>query len=170
MTRIPTNGFITNPAIGAGESLYLYYLIAPATTANNVVVSISGGNQAIRGVSTSYTDAKQSAQPDASANNVADVANTITTSVTTVADNCWTVSVSTNDSDFPAASTGLTERTQSSILGIGDSNAAITPAGAYSMTWDTEGAGNVSWCMIAASFSPVPPAVTTKTLAALGVG
>lgn len=153
MTRVTTHGLVVNA--GLGSSMYFYYLIAPSTGANNIVITASASHT-LRGVSTSYTGVRQASQPDAANSGTADVANTITTSVTTVANNCWTVSISYNDSDFPAASTGLTERTQSSIFGIGDSNAAITPAGAYAMTWDTESAGSVSWGMAAVSIAPVP--------------
>lgn len=123
------------------ERFYGYYLIAPATGSNNVVVSISSARD-IRSLSVSYTGAKQSGQPDASTTNNNGVSG-ITTNLTTIADNCWMISWDHSSSGaVPAAGTGITSRNSlAACERIGDSNGAITPAGSYSMQW-TGATGN----------------------------
>lgn len=116
----------------ANRTLYLYYLIAPATGANDVVISTSSGVD-IRGVSASYTGAKQSAQPDAHDKGSAD-STSITKALLTVADGCWMISTMNNDNGVPTAGSGVTSRQVQSPIGIGDSNADITPPQSYSST------------------------------------
>lgn len=149
--------------------VYLFYRIAPATGANNVVVS-ANASIAIGGDSASYTGAKQSGQPDASATNVAGAATSITTSVTTIADNCWTILLAKNNGGGdPSAGTGSTRRAFGNEMGIFDSNAAITPAGAYSMQVT---ANSSNWAAVMASFAPATAAVATKRVwrMMMGVG
>ena len=123
MTRVPTNGYVAETT--GNDSAYLYYLINPATGANNVVITISE-SQDMMGVSTSYTGARQSSQPDASNKSTSAGTDTITTSITPVASNCWAVTVEVNDADFPAGGTNVTERTQNSVTGIGDTHGIIS--------------------------------------------
>lgn len=135
------------------EWLYLYYLLAPDTGANNIVATQSGSTD-IRIRATSYTGVLQSGQPDASTtNDSTSTITTLTTNLTTVADNCWTVLFERNGCGNITASTGTTLRSSSDSLIIGDSNGAITPAGSTSM------AVNFASCnlntSIMASFAPV---------------
>ena len=123
---------------GAGHRVYLYYLIAPATGAHDVVVSASDSAHSLRAISASYTGAAQSGQPDASNTNTANPGTSITTTVTTVADNCWTVSfLSDNAANdlVPSTGVGAERATLSNVSSLGDSNADITPAGSNSHTW-----------------------------------
>ncbi len=131
---------------------YLYYLINPATGANNISVSLSKTVSAcvIRGAS--YTGVKQSGQPDAS-NTGGPTATSLTTSVTTIADNCWLVGHCYNDSGGNAsAGTGTTSRSSASQVIFIDSNGAKTPAGSYSLQ-TTSASGTL--VNIIASISPV---------------
>lgn len=119
--------------------LYLYYLLAPATGSNNVVISISGSHFVGAGAA-DYTGVKQSSQPDATTSQIgAGAVTSLTTSITTIADNSWAILVenSYDANAAPNAGTGATRRTFDATFGawgIFDSNAAITPAGSYSMT------------------------------------
>lgn len=119
--------------------VYLYYLLNPASGANNVVIT-AGTNHFILAGAADYTGVKQSAQPDATTTQVSGAsASTLTTSLTTILDNCWAVLVEQgfNSSALPTAGTGLTRRTADAAFGtygLFDSNGAITPAGAYAMT------------------------------------
>jgi hypothetical protein len=136
---------------------YLYQLEAPASGSNNVVVSSTSAHYLLAGA-VSYTGAAQSGQPDNSTTNLsADTATSLTTSLTTVADNCWTALVINEaTSGAPGAGTGSTRRTYDAafqVWGMFDSNAAITPAGSYSMT-TTRGAGIEAIAHVMASFSP----------------
>lgn len=153
MTQIAKKQTGTN-----SEWLYLYYLVAPATGANDIVASQSSSSD-IRVRATSYTGAKQTDQPDASAtNDSTSTITTLTTNLTTVADNCWTVLFERNGCGSITASTGTTLRSSSDSLIIGDSNAAITPAGATSM------AVNFASCNLNTSIiASIAPAAVVST-------
>jgi len=133
--------------------LSLWYLIAPSTGANNVVVTLASGY--MLGLSSSYTGVKQSSQPDNSTTNTAGSGTSITTSLTPVADNCWTVLVARGQGDVSAGA-GTTERAQGGGDNVlFDSNAAITPPGSTSLiATGNEG----TWATVMASFSPYVPA------------
>jgi len=133
------------------QTVALYYLIAPATGANNVVVTVDSSTF-IYCDATSYTGVKQSSQPDAN-NTSSTTSTTVTTSVTTIADNCWSVLIARGESDgVTSAGTGSTSRVSSSgYVQMYDSNGNITPAGSYSMS-TTQSSQVVTQAM--ASFSP----------------
>jgi len=133
--------------------LYLYYILiaSPDGNAHNVVISENGGTSAIRGCSSSYTGAKQSAQPDSQITDYGASPNT--TTITTVANMSWCVLIASSNASL-GASTGSTERQAiSGVIGIYDSNGPKTPAGANNMIING-GAAGVDTC--AASFSPEP--------------
>lgn len=153
MTQINTKNTADN------QLIFLYYLIAPATGANNISISISG-TTVIRGSSVSYTGANQTGVPDASTVNSGASVTSLATSVTTVLDNCWTVLAAVSNSGALSASTGSTLRnSQNGSGGIFDSNGIIHPAGSKSMSvLDSGGAANLATVM--ASFAPF---ITTNT-------
>lgn len=148
---------------GTNQFNYLFYLIAPSTGTNNVVVSSSVGIN-IAADSVSYTGASQSGVPDASVINSGSTVNTLTTSLTTVANNCWTVLSALNGNSLTiSAGSGSTLRQHQSLLGIFDSNGAKTPAGSTSMTVTSSSPGQFSGLM--ASFSPfVAPVINSNFL------
>ncbi len=136
---------------GTDRYVYLWYLIAPGAGAFNVVVT-SNANELIMATAASYTGVKQSAQPDAHTTNTG--TSPVTTSVTTVADNCWTILVGYANGGALTASTGSTFRVQGATFTnptMFDSNTALTPAGSKSMAVTATGSGTAV-CM--ASFSP----------------
>jgi hypothetical protein len=135
---------------GVSRTDYLYYLLAPTTGANNVVISLSGSNP-ISAAAATYYNVKQSGQPDAQ--NVGNISggSVNTVSVTTVANNCWLVG---------AGSTGgvLTIDTGTSRAGgtgyrIFDSNGPQTPAGSHSLAINSDAFGSE---LVVASISPAP--------------
>ena len=130
-----------------GRFINLFYLIAPSTGANNIVISASGVD-VIGASASSYTGVNQSSQPDAFATATA-TASTLTGTVTTVADNCWTVMFAHGDNITAGA--GTTVRATGSGYGICDSNGAKTPAGSTSLI----ATPSASWSGIIASFAPV---------------
>lgn len=148
MTRINTQ-VIGGAANNRG---YLYYIIAP-TTGNIVITSSNSVN--IRACATSYTGAKQTGQPDAQGTTSTGSTNTISSVLTSVANNSWHVSFANDDQGTLAASTGTTSRTVTSPASsrMGDNNAAITPAGSNTMIWTDTGAG-AGMAVCGATFAP----------------
>lgn len=126
----------------------LWVLVNPALGANNVV--LSGPWKA--GCSVSYTGAKQSGQPDAFTTKTQTGGTTLTVTLTTVADNCWTV-VGARGGGTLSGGTGTTLRSQvggdNALL---DSNGAVTPPGPRSMEVIQTGSDN--WAAVMASFAP----------------
>jgi hypothetical protein len=113
---------------GTNEWGYLYYLVAPATGTNAIVISASQ-NSILAGVASSYTGAKQTNQPDSLSTGTAGpfaASLTLTTSVS--ADDCWIVGGwrATNGSLSAGAGTTLRKNPATQIA-IGDSNATVSP-------------------------------------------
>lgn len=150
--------FLEKQTVGFGDRyIYLYYLLNPASGANNVVISFSSSENCAADA-VSYTGALQSGVPDAHNNWQDAFVTSISHSLTTVADNCWIVFLAkTNGAGNPTADTGLTVRGAGNSMSIFDSNSAITPAGSYTMGV-SDGASAV-WASLAVSFAP---AVTVK--------
>lgn len=132
----------------SGQSFYLYYLVAPDTGSNTLTITATGSGE-IYGTAVSYTGVNQASPIDNSTTTTS--GGTIT--LTTVADNCWTLSFGRNTATGAlTASTGTTQRSAGSgLYNIGDSNGAITPAGSTSMSWTPNNA-NTKLCMV--SFAP----------------
>lgn len=158
---------IVGSAGSSGIYRALYYLIAPATGANDLVVTTSGTVTSGL-ISASYTGVSQAGQPDASGTSIVDtsVTNPVSKSITTVADNCWIVGFYKNDSFQSTTTTGFTNRYAPAYTSerIGDSNAVKTPAGSYLMeiTSSSTGAGQYHSLFMA---SIKPPAVYTMAAA-----
>lgn len=143
----------------AGQYIYLYYLLNPATGTNTVAATSSGVG--IDGASTSYTGVKQSGQPDATGTNVSTATTSLTTSLTTIADNCWLVGFAyTGSTQTAGTNTTLRGSPVAGILCMIDSNSAQTPAGSKSM--NVTQASNFAG-MVMASISPF----TTQTSGAM---
>lgn len=130
MTEIPTN----SPISGATKQLRMFYLIAPATGANNVVGTKGGGSGEWDARSVSYTGVNQSGIPDASINKNQVSGTSLVTTLTTILQNCWTVIGVLANGGSLAASTGSTIR--GSVVrngGVFDSNNGLS-IGSNSMT------------------------------------
>lgn len=168
ISKSAINGF-------GGSQQYLYYLINPASGANNVSISVPSGNELAVGVA-SYTGALQSGQPDASATNTATSSSTASVSVTTIANNAWVMAFICNTGSLVTAGSGTTVRsngTPSSTIPVGvvDNNTAKTPAGSVTLNVTAGDASARSWELHAASFSPAlasAPTVTTGAVTVIG--
>ena len=165
MTRVAG---ATNVDFVVGQSFYTYYLIAPATGANNVIVSATETCE-IYASAQSYTGALQTGVPDGSA---------ITTSggaisITTVADNCWLAGGGRNigSGDLTAgANTIERQAVGPGLLSAGDSNGAKSPAGSHSMNWTPD---NLNTKLVMVSFAPAPEELggaVPSNFMTLGVG
>lgn len=141
----------------AGQYIHAYILANPTTGTNTVTVTSSSGlGGYISAVS--YTGAKQTGQPDNSTKQAANPVTTLTTSLTTVANNSWLVGYSyMNGSMTAGTDTTLRGGSVSGVLEAMDSNGAKSPAGSYGLTTDANSgfAGHVM-----ASISPVPEEAT----------
>lgn len=150
--------------------LYLYYLINPATGANNIVVTPSGSTY-LELCAASYTGAKQSGQPDntASAENNASTTS-MTATLTPVVSNCWAVTYGGLQRALTAG-TGVTQRGSSGALwgtALGDSNGTIS--GSTSQTWTFSAIATGNQSQVMASFAPSVASTTpASTLLLMGV-
>ncbi len=142
---------ITGIQVSADMWITMWYLINPNTGANNVVIS-AGSSVLLCGTSQSYTGAKQSGVPDASGSSAASGISA-TQSVTTVANNCWTIAIlKTGIIKTITPNSGTTNRTIQDALWGADSNGVITPPGSTSLggSWTT----STNYAIIVASFAP----------------
>lgn len=147
---------VTSLNLTGNQWMSLWYLIAPATGANNIVIGVSGSSEGLYGMGASYTGAKQSGQPDSS--NTGTAIGNLTISTTVVASNCWLFSFARNASaGLPTAGTGTTIRGTGVAFEQGDSN-GVVGTGSQSMGWNsaagTTGAVIVSFAPPADTFIP----------------
>jgi hypothetical protein len=125
-------------ATGGDRMSYIDGLLGPSSGAHNDVISCSSSH-VIQGGAASYTNVRQTAQPDASVTNFsAQGATSLTTSITTTVDNCWVICLEGcyNSGSAPGAGTGATRRAFDAAnggWGIFDSGGPVTPAGSYSI-------------------------------------
>lgn len=121
---------------GNNNYLYFYGLVAPATGSNNIVVSVSSSSE-LELCAASYTDVKQTGQPDAtaSANNAS--TTSISSSITVVNNGSWVVTYAGLQRAV-TASTNVTSRVANPGTGwstrLGDSNGGVSP-GSYSQSF-----------------------------------
>lgn len=157
---------IGNIRIPSDRWINLFYLIAPATGANNVVITASASS--ILGASTSFTGASQTGQPDSSNSNSGSAITSLTTSTTVVASNCWLVGIGGVSTGTPTGGSGTTIRNSGFGVSTIDSNATVG-TGSQSLILN-----NVSSRMAAfiASFSPVGAGAATPSgnLMRIGMG
>lgn len=142
---------------------YAYALQAPATSANNIVISWTTSKQA-RSVALSYTGVNQSVTLDSTGDNQAPGGSSpLTTTATTVADNSWLVTAA-GIQRTPTASTGITFRTsagsETAYKGA-DSNSAITPAGNYNFDWTFATAGGPEIGVMYVTLAPAAAVVAS---------
>lgn len=162
VTSVTYNGVnmaaTANSPLNGGQDLYLYYLAAPTSGANNVVITMSSIVAEIHACAAAYTGASQIGIPD-SVNSITGTGTSATITTTTVADNSWMVGVFRNDSTGNgSAGSGTTQRTSvAGQVSFDDSNGGKTPAGSFSIqeTW----AGSANYYALGASFAPPSTAV-----------
>lgn len=146
----------------SGSTAYLHYLTNPPLGSNTFSVSHTIGF--ISANLSSYSSARQFGQPDASTTNTG--SKPITTSVTSVASNCWFIYAGYNTVAAFTAGTNSTYRVGGTTAAgsLFDSNGP-QPPGSFSMTVSWAGAAGNSG-MIMASFAPN----ASGELGLLGVG
>lgn len=138
-----------------GPTHYLWVLVNPASGANNVVITNSGSVTA--GSALSFTGAKQTGQPDATSTGTSTTTASFSKSVTTVADNCFTVCTSrTGSGNALTGGTNTTVANQPELTyfgsgGIWYSTTAKTPAGSdtLNVTCTSQFFGGAVMCSIA---------------------
>lgn len=141
------------PVGASSQYLYLYYLAAPASGANNVVITFTGSVLNISAMASSYAGAAQTGIPDASVSGTG-TGTSATLSTTTTADNAWMVGVFRNNSTGNgSAGSGTTQRAAvSGQVSFDDSGGPLTPPGSHSIqtTWT----GSAAYYALGASFAP----------------
>lgn len=140
------------------RAVALFYLIAPATGANTLVVN-SGTSDLFQLSAISYTGAKQSGQPDASTTNTASTVTTISTSVTVVAAGSWLLAAGKYTGGTLSGGTGTTVRTDTNTLTLADSNGFVT-AGSHSLVLNTN--TNQSFGVVLVSIAPDPIVISVS--------
>lgn len=141
--------------------LYMFGLTAPASGTHDVVVSASGASF-LQLMIASWTGVSQTGQPEVAvdANNSG---SALTTSLTTLTNNAWTVECFGSSSGI-GSTTNFTERVHDSDFNgmrVGD-NGPISPAGSATMTVDSTGTNE------SVMISLAPVAVPRTTLPLLG--
>ncbi len=150
---------------GSDRWVYLFLLVNPASGANNVVVSGSTP-MVMGGMSTSYTGAKATGQPEQAFRNWTAAPGAEVTCTLSAITSCWLVMVAKNNVSVPSAGTATTARvTSADAMGLFDSNGLVSGTAALQATGPA-----ADWAGIMMSILPAASAATTKTLAALGVG
>lgn len=161
VTGVTYNG-VAASRVAKSKTTYLYTQSNPSTGSHTLAVTFNSPFLIIGVASASYSGA--STFTGASLDNSTTQVNTgtanQTVTLTTVADNCWTVILGASVfSTVLQASSGVTSRQVINNVGsgsfsivLGDSAGPIHPAGAYSMSLNSTGADTIESIM--ASFSP----------------
>ena len=128
--------------------IYAYYLINPGTGSSYNLVANRTTSDFIYLCGASYSGAKATGQPDATATADSNSATaSFASSVTSVSDGCWRITIAGgyDGNNAPAAGSGLTRRGYDTVYGTGgifDSGGPVSPAGAYSGTTTYPGSSN----------------------------
>lgn len=158
---------------GSGSFLSLWYLIAPATGAHNIVISRSANTAFIYGASISLTGVQQSLQPDANGLTASSGSTTTrTATATALTAGSYAIAVGFDDNGGLTAGTNCTLRgtIQDGGFGIFDSSGfGSIPAGSFSMTITGSNGGQAIGMGIFKlndfSFSVTDSATTSDTIA-----
>jgi hypothetical protein len=148
---------VTSVTSGLGERMtYLYTLASPATGANNVIVTSTNNHYLLvgaadySGVSTGALDAQIGSTDSV-------LEDTYTSSITTVADNCWVLTVAENGAFSVSGGTGATLRAHGATYtdwGLFDSNGVVHPAGSFSAATTLNHSSTSQQIHVMASFGP----------------
>lgn len=156
-TTLPLN--LLNTRTFSGNTIGYYWILNPEALGLNLI-NAGGNGSDIAFVVGSYKNVQQYSQPDNQVDGFG-VSTSQTATLTTVADNCWTIMIGYANDQIgtdPAAGAGATKRAGGSTnnyLGLFDSNGPITPAGSTSMTITQTSIDNLYAYM--ASFAPTVP-------------
>jgi len=154
VTSVTYNGVSMTLATSntSGISGYLYYLVAPSSGTNNVVITPSGSTT-INAISACYSGAKQTGQPDATSNASDVLIDEVGQNVTTIADNCFVVAFGgvSLGSTLTRISSGTTRSMANKTILF--DNGPKTPAGSVTSTYTSNIPSDVLVICIA-SISP----------------
>ena len=150
----------------AGDNITtgIWYLLNPDTGgAYEILVTAHGLETGLTAMAYSLTGVAQSGQPDAQNGTTGSNAASVSTTVTTVADNSWVLGICvmigvvgtiTDASSQSNTQTSLNFEMSTADAGTGTLGPK-TPAGDVAVSWDDGGAtGSPDWAISAASFSP----------------
>lgn len=123
---------------GVFNKTYVYYYLSPATGSNNITVNNSGGANYIYASAASYAGVSQTGPIDVSAAATPTTGTSLSKSLTTTVDNDWLVGFFSGFNTGAALSAGASTTFRTTVTGgswnnWGDSNAAKTPPGSYSI-------------------------------------
>lgn len=136
---------------GVSWVTYLYYIVNPTSGANNVVISRNTSNGEGYGSAVSYTGVDQVSPIDASTTGTG-TGSPITTTLSSVTDNCWFVLANWNPDANPTASTNSTTRVNNGFPGALFDFGPKTPAGSLNMQQTF--AGTRAWLSYMVAFKP----------------
>lgn len=164
VTAITYNGVALTKiasAIHSGSgSAALWYLVNPASGANNVVVSAPFTGLEV--FAASYSGANQSGQPDAYASDATSTAAggdggiyTISPAVTTVADNDWLITAAYVIGTWIVGGNSTVRGVSAGSDGELVDRGPITPAGSSTLTMATLYSGGGPIASVTAAFKPV---------------
>lgn len=168
MTRLAAYQAVTTNFFG-----FTYYLLAPATGANNIVASRSDSGL-IGCMGASYTGVSQSGFPDSNASGT-DAAGNFSATTTVVAANCWLWANVRSNNNVSGITAGASTTIRQNVFGsagvMADSN-AIVGTGAQSLNFVVDNGGETYWHVV--SFAPAAAAGgavrDARFLTLLGVG
>ena len=148
----------------------LWYLTNPASGANTILVTVNTSFTNGVGMAVSLTGVDQTSPLDANNGTSADLANSVSVDVTTVADNCWVVDVVIAKTGGGTFTVGAGQTSRATVESVSadrgmSTEGPKTPAGAVTMSWDESGGmPSDNWSIAAASFKPVGVAAAGQDL------
>lgn len=156
---------------GIGTWDYTFTLVAPATGANNFVISVSPSDRIVR-VYSSYSGVDQTT-PNNNTSQTTGNSSDATVTVTPTVDNCWGTGTGIQANGTASAGVNFTERasyTTTKFIMAGDSNATITNGVGYTMHYNP--GGTWAWGMMGIAIAPAVAAATTTPhlLTLTGIG
>lgn len=153
---------------------FIFSLVAPNTGTNDATYTKGDATGLIVMCLANYTGAKQTSQPDSIGSASSASASGLSYTVTTVADDCWIMTVVNNlaGGTITDGSNFVQLEVPSSTNGVfGDSNASVGAAGGKTVAMT---GGSARWWACSAAYAPAaaaaPSAVTIPNLLLMGAG
>lgn len=166
---------VTQTLEASNQSLDIWYLVAPATGANTLTVSLSGSADYFVGFVQSYTGVNQST-PFGTPNTTSSGSSTSGSpacTVTSAYSNSWLVGAGYSRAATLSAGAGTTVRQAASGLGAGDSNGTISGTAGLAYTGATAavwpGVIVAEMLDVSPAGAGTPPGIATETDAALAL-
>lgn len=162
--------------INTSDSNDLWYLINPATGANNVVATWNSSGPNRIASAASYTGVKQTGQPEAQTTPTRNSStSSLSQNLDTIADNSWVIMAGFSSASNLAAGTATTQRGTTANTGGGfwysglfDNNAAKTPAGTVTLQITCSSSSVAAMGMV--SIAPHTAVAFAPKSSLLGVG